>query len=197
MTTRVHHRFIWRVLGFWLFYSLVAVWAAQAQTSRALQAQNAACTTQWLTANLWIREATGRNDGPAVTRIILENGGVRGNEWCGFTQAEAQKRCGLPRPKGAGGSYNWFLDSKRNVLKGKVGSFDSVQVGHKIGIYSASRGRIAHITACVELARAVRKGRPARGAWCIGGNEGRGTNAGMHRTFYAATDIYAAANWNY
>jgi hypothetical protein len=42
--------------------------------------------------------------------------------------------------------------------------------------------------------RAIRKGRPARGAWCIGGNEGTGASAGVHRTFYPTNGIYAAFN---
>lgn len=83
------------------------------------------------------------------------------------------------------------------MLYGTRGSFDSVRAGFNIGIYDARRVRIAHITRAVALARPIRKGRPARGAWCIGGNEGTGANAGVHRTFYPASGIYAASNWLY
>jgi hypothetical protein len=78
-------------------------------------------------------------------------------------------------------------------LYGQRGSFDSVRVGFEIGIYNPRRGRIAHITRAVALAHPLRKGRPAWGAWCIG----TGATAGVHRTFYPASGIYAASNWLY
>jgi hypothetical protein len=179
----------------WLLYLLSSQAYAQ-PAPRAVQDRNGACTVKWLTDRLWWRE-TSYNAGPGITEAIKANHGNPRDEYCGHTQAGAQRSCGLPVPKGSGGSYNWFLDVKRNVLLGSTGSFDSVRVGYKIGLYNPRRGRIAHITAVAELARAVRRGRPARGAWCVGGNEGTGTNAGMHRTFYPASGIYAAANYNY
>jgi hypothetical protein len=142
---------------------------------RAIEAQRAAAATAWLEQHLYLRETNGYNRNPLIDTWARANGNALGSEWCGLTQWGCQQALKLPTK----------------------GSFDSVRVGFNIGIYNARRGRIAHITRAVELARPVRKGRPARGAWCIGGNEGSGANAGVHRTFYPASGIYAAANWLY
>ena len=157
----------------------------------------AECCIAWLRARLWVREATGHNDGPAVAAIIAANNGNPRDEWCGHTQADAQRSCGLPVPKGSGGSYNWFLDRVRTFyLVGVRGTLDAIQPGHLVGIYSPKRGRIAHITRAVQVVPPLRKGRPPRGFYCIGGNEGSGTNAGMHLTYYPSGGIHAAANWS-
>jgi hypothetical protein len=165
---------------------------------RAIEAQRAAAATAWLEQHLYLKETHGYNRAPLIDTWARANGNALGSEWCGLTQWGCQQALKLPSPKGPAGSYNWFPPaSPRTVLYGTKGSFDSVRVGFNIGIYNPRRGRIAHITRAVELARPVRKGRPARGAWCIGGNEGSGAKAGVHRTFYPASGIYAAANWLY
>jgi hypothetical protein len=182
------------LLLYWLLASCQL--AAAQPVPRALEAQRAATATVWLQQHSYIREM-GHNRGPLIDEWAKANGNAYGSEWCGLTQWACQKAQGLPTPKGPAGSYNWFLDRKRTYLLGARGSFDSVRVGHCIGIYNARRGRVAHITRAMELARPIRKGRPARGAWCIGGNEGSGANAGVHLTFYPAPSIYAASNWLY
>jgi hypothetical protein len=164
---------------------------------RAVQPQRAALATAWLEQHLYLKETHGYNRAPLIDTWARANGNALGSEWCGLTQWACQKAQKLPTPRGPAGSYNWFLDPARTVLLGTRGSFDSVRVGYCIGIYSARRGRIAPITRAVQAARPIRKGRPARGFWCIGGNEGSGANAGVHRTFYPATGIHAGANWLY
>jgi len=163
-------------------------------SARVRQALNGACTIAWLRTRLWWRE-TSYNAGPGITEIIRANGGSPREEYCGDTQAGAQRSCSLPVPAGSNGSYNWFLNPKRNTLLGHAGSFDSTRQGYKIGIFNARKGRIAHITAADVVVTS--RNAPARGAWCIGGNEGSGTKAGMHRTWYPKANIYAAANYNY
>jgi hypothetical protein len=181
----------------WLLYLLSSQAHAQ-PAPRAIEAWRAAAATAWLEQHLYLKETHGYNRNPLIDTWARANGNALGSEWCGLTQWACQQSLKLPSPKGPAGSYNWFPPaSPRTVFYGTRGSFDSVQVGFEIGIYNARRGRIAHITRAVELARPIRKGRPARGAWCIGGNEGTGTNAGVHRTFYPATSIYAASNWLY
>jgi hypothetical protein len=189
----------------WLLWVMV-VWTliclgyyAKAQpVPRAIEAQRAAAATAWLEQHLYLKETHGYNRNPVIDSWARANGNALGSEWCGLTQWACQQALKLPSPKGPAGSYNWFPPaSPRTVLYGAKGSFDSVRVGFEIGIFNARRGRIAHITRAVELARPIRKGRPARGAWCIGGNEGTGAKAGMHRTFYPASGIYAASNWLY
>ena len=177
---------------------LVISWQlTAAQPSRAVQDRNGAKAMVWLRAHQYLRETNGYNRAPLIDQWARANGNDLGSEWCGLTQWACQQSLRLPSPKGPAGSYNWFLDPKRNVLLGKAGSWDSVRVGYKIGIFSVKRGRIAHITAADELIRPLRRGRPARGAWCIGGNEGSGRNAGVHRSLYLSTDVYASSNYNY
>lgn len=130
-----------------------------------MQDRNGAATVQWLTDRLWWRE-TSYNAGPGISDAIRANGGRPRDEYCGHTQAGAQRSRRLPVPVGSGGSYNWFLDPRRTVVLGQVGSWDSIRVGYKVGIFSPARGRIGHITAAAELVRPIRQGRPAaRGAW--------------------------------
>lgn len=178
---------------------LLAICQLAAQpTPRALEAQRATDATAWLEQHLYLRESYGYNRHPVIDGWARANGNALGSEWCGLTQWACQKAQVLPFPKGPAGSYNWFPPtSPRTVLYGSKGSLDSARVGFCIGIYSARRGRIAHITRAVEVMRPLRKGRPARGFWCIGGNEGTGTKAGVHRTPYPASSIYAASNWLY
>lgn len=181
----------------WLLY-LLSTQAHAQPAPRAIEAQRAAAATAWLEQHLYLKESYGYNRHPVIDGWARANGNALGSEWCGLTQWACQQALKLPSPKGPAGSYNWFPPaSPRTVLYGTKGSFDSVRVGFEIGIYNPRRGRIAHITQAVELARALRKGRPARGAWCIGGNEGTGASAGMYRTFYPASGIYAASNWLY
>lgn len=181
----------------WLLY-LLSTQAHAQPAPRAVEAQRAAAAKVWLEQHLYLRESYGYNRHPVIDQWARANGNALGSEWCGLTQWACQQALGLSSPKGPAGSYNWFPPtSPRTVLYGQRGSFDSVRVGFEIGIYNARRGRIAHITRAVELASPLRKGRPARGAWCIGGNEGTGATAGVHRTFYPAPSIYAASNWLY
>lgn len=177
-------------------FALLLCWLlcthAHAQAPRAVQAQRAAAATVWLQQHLYLRETAGYNRAPLIDSWARANGNALGSEWCGLTQWACQRAQKLPTPVGPAGSYNWFKDPKRTSR-----NFDSLRVGYCVGIYNTRRGRIAHITRAVELARPIRKGRPARGAWCIGGNEGSGANAGVHLTFYPATGIYASSNWLY
>lgn len=182
-------------------FALLLLWLVATHAhGQTTQAQRAACTLDWLHQHLNVREATGRNDGPAVAAIIRAGGGTAADrpEWCGFTQTAANKSCGLPFPANGmqGAARYWFLPGPRLVYTlGGKGTFEAIQPGYKVGIWHGNA--IHHITCAETPGRAVRKGRPARGWWCLAGNEGTGTSAGVHRTFYAAPSIYAAANWLY
>ena len=169
-------------------------------TPRARQTANAAATLDWLTARLYVRELTGRNDGPAVAAIIKAGGGTASErpEWCGFTQAAANRACKLPIPAAGmqGAARTWFTPGPRLVYRrGSYGSIDSIRIGLKAGFdYGAG---IHHVAAVAQLGRPVRAGRAPRSVVTIAGNEGSGTAAGMHRTTYSITSIDALANWLY
>lgn len=187
-------------LGWFAFALLLALGlshCARAQPSRAVQDRNGTAIVAWLREHLDLRETTGYNRDPLIDSWARKAGNALASEWCGLTQMANQIAQKLPYPAGPAGSYNWFkLGSPRNVLRGTTGSFDSARVGYRVGIFNARRGRIAHITAIEEVYK-KRQGNRPRGAWCIGGNEGSGKNAGVHRTFYPAVNIYALSNWNY
>lgn len=169
-----------------------------------------ASTVEWLVARATTREATARpgNDGPAVAAIIRAGGGdpTHKPEWCGFTQAADQRAHGLPIPaRGMQGAARcWFTDATGKVLldrcfyyAGRRGSLDSIQQGDHLGFAWRPNPIIHHITRADKAVPPLRKGRPPRGFWSWGGNEGRYPNAGMKYTFYPAANITAASRWDY
>ncbi|MDO7849036.1 hypothetical protein Q5H92_21910 [Hymenobacter sp. M29] len=173
-----------------LLLALLGTFAAQAQrTPRAAEMSRAAAATDWLTAHLWVREATGNNDGPFIDALCAEGHVAKRSAWCGLTQRKVQVTLKLPIPNGAAKAANWFLDRGRAVPR------DSIRKGLCAGIFSPARGEIGHITRVAEVVPPLRKGRPPRGAYCIGGNEGTGRNAGIHRNLYPLSSIYALSNW--
>ncbi|WP_460503658.1 hypothetical protein, partial [Hymenobacter agri] len=110
----------------------------------SLQLHAQTCALPWLAARLTATESTGYNRGPLVDKIIVAGGGnpyVRKSpEWCGFTQAAANRACGKPIPRNGmqGAAAAWFPltgpDARRTVFfRGKRGSIDSIRVGQKAG----------------------------------------------------------------
>jgi hypothetical protein len=180
-----------RLLGCWLL--VVSCWlpVGGQQLSRVQQARNGAATVAWLQTRLWVREATGKNDGPAVAALVKAGGGnpaIR-PEWCGFTQAADQRAHKLPIPANGmqGAARAWFWVPARRV------PLDSVKPGHLAG-FDYGRG-IHHVARVAVVGKPLRAGRPPRTIWTIAGNEGQGANAGMHLTPYPSPNIAAFANW--
>ena len=174
--------------------------AAPRSASRVAQGRNATLIVLWLTQRLDVREATGHNDGPGVAAIVRAGGGDPRDrpEWCGYTRAAAQRSVGLPIPLAGmqGAARAWFVPSPRLLYRaGSVGSLDSLRVGLCGGVWH--RENIHHIVTIAELGRPLRKGRAPRTVWCLAGNEGVGLNAGLHRSLYPATAMFALANWLY
>ncbi|MBH8569346.1 hypothetical protein KB206_10655 [Microvirga sp. STS02] len=164
----------------------------------------ATCTLNFLASLLWVRESQGYNAGPGVALLVKGGGGNYATrpEYCGFTQAYAQRHCGLPIPRnGMQGAANaWFPltgpDAWRTVFQRAAGrgSIDSIRVGQKAGFdYGAG---IHHVGAVAALGRAVRAGRGPRSIWTLAGNEGSGATAGVKRTLYPIGAIDGLANWN-
>ena len=147
-------------------------------------------TVQWLQARAYIRELTGNNDGPDVAALVKAGGGdpAQRPEWCGFTQAACQRAFGLPIPGGGmqGAARAWFPAARRVALTatapGDLAGFDY------------GRG-IHHVARVAVLGKPLRAGRPPRSVWTLAGNEGRGTNAGIHLTNYPAQNIAAFGRW--
>lgn len=149
-------------------------------------------TVQWLQERLYIRELTGRNDGPEVAALVRAGGGNPADhpEWCGFTQAADQRAHGLPIPSGGmqGAARAWFPSARRLSLA-------QAQPGHLAG-FDYGQG-LHHVARVAVLGKPLRPGRPPRTVWTIAGNEGRGTNAGIRFTNYPSANIAAFSNWLY
>lgn len=168
--------------------------------SAALRAQT--CALPYLTAHLGAVESAGYNRGPMVDAIVRAGGGKTSQEWCGFTQAAANRSCGQPIPRngGQGAARNWFPlagpDAARTLFHRAAGrgSIDAIAVGQKAG-YDFGRG-IHHVNAVAELGRPVRAGRAPRAVWCLGGNEGTGPTAGLKRSLWPVASIDALSNWS-
>lgn len=196
------------LLGFIVAWVLVcAVYAAHGQPLPRRNPRVQAATCEWLKVRLDYRETWGNNRGPLVDPIIRAGGGTPGQEWCGFTQAACQRAHGLPIPKNGlqGGARYWFCaDASCKVLlartfyyAGRRGVLDSIQPGDITGFVWRPSVIIHHVTRCAEIVAPLRKGRPPRAFYTLGGNEGKGTTAGLKRTYYLATSITAAARWDY
>jgi len=194
----------WVMLA-WVLVCAAYVAKAQPRRNPATQAS----TIKWLADRGGVREATRYpgNDGLAVAAIIRAGGGnpAEHPEHCGFTQAADQRAHGLPIPAGGmqGAARAWFVDAQRRPLPrcfyygGQRGVLDSVQAGDLLGFAYRPNPTIHHITRAAKQVPALRRGRPPRGYWSWGGNEGRWPNAGMHYTFYPGPNITAAARWDY
>jgi len=192
-----------------LFWALIclAYYAKAQPTSRARQAQAAACTLAFLRAHQDVRETLGNNAGPGVRALVLAGGGeytaTYKPEWCGFTQAAANRSCGLPIPRnGMQGAANAWApltgpDARRTLFHRAAGrgSIDSIRLGLK-ACFDYSRG-LHHVAAVAELGRPLRAGRAPRSVWTLAGNEGTGTAAGLHLTLYPIGAIDALSNWLY
>ncbi|HNX11620.1 MAG TPA: hypothetical protein PKH68_01400 [Paludibacteraceae bacterium] len=91
-----------------------------------------------------IREATGRNDGPKVRKILRNVGLPEGNAWCAALQAQVHDDCNLPNPHSA---YcpDWF---KSNVVFEKDEmSIDKFQAkrGQVFGLWIEYKHRVGHM----------------------------------------------------
>ncbi|MCC3156418.1 hypothetical protein LJ737_04170 [Hymenobacter sp. 15J16-1T3B] len=156
---------------------------------------------QWCTSKLYVREATGRNDGPEIDAWNKAAGAAPRSFWCATYQTAGQRACGLPVPAGPAGSYNWFKpgSARTYYIRGQRGAVDSLKAGHLVGFYYANLGRIGHIGRLQAPTRVARRGN-ARGWTTLEGNTGSGggrNGAGVHVLLRASWEFYAGANWSY
>jgi hypothetical protein len=153
-------------------------------------------------SRLYIREATGHNDGAEVEVAQRAAGAKKGDPWCGCERFMWNKLAGLPTPAWPAAARNWSLTSSPRTyyIRGLRGSLDSVKVGDTVTFYYANLGRVGHVGMDVAHSRPIRRGRPTRSFTVRAGNTGAGggrDGAGNHDVLYAATDIYAGARWTY
>lgn len=102
-------------------------------------------------AEIGVREATGRNDGPRVAEYLAYCGLAEGYEWCAAFVSWCHGQAGYPEPRNAWAAA--LFPAKRLVWEStRDATFNSrassgrpapVQ-GDVFGIYIASKRRIAH-----------------------------------------------------
>lgn len=95
------------------------------------------------TAEIGVRELTGRNDGVRVEQYLATTGIDKGNPWCAafvswtFIQADVMAITSAWSP-------SWFPPSKTIYTKGKH-SDTAPRQADVFGIYFPDKGRIAHV----------------------------------------------------
>lgn len=95
-------------------------------------------------SQLYVREATGENDGREVEKYLRVTGLKKGNPWCAAYVAWCHTELNIPNPESAW-SPNWFranLVYRRNVAR--IKPFKS-RPGQVFGLYYENKKRVAHI----------------------------------------------------
>ena len=94
--------------------------------------------TDTLVSYLWVKEATGHNDGYMVEKILASVGAKKGDPWCGAFQGFVFKVNGFEIPRYAARAAAWFdeehLIENKDAIAGDLGS-----------LYYRKLGRIGHI----------------------------------------------------
>lgn len=153
----------------------------------------------WSNLYLYVREATGNNDGPEIDKWNKALGIPLRSYWCASYQAAGQRENNLPYPAAAGGSYNWFKPTswRTYYIRGKTGSPDSIRPGHHVGFFYTNLKRIGHMGRVISPTKLDSRGVP-RGWNTNEGNTGSGggrNGAGVHQLMRAKWEFYAASNW--
>jgi hypothetical protein len=97
------------------------------------------CVQNTYLSQVGIREATGRNDGPAVKMYLASTNLDEGYAWCAAFVNWTYQKCGVETPRSAAWSPSWFPSSK--VLR----SDQVPRAGDVFGIYYTTKKRVAHV----------------------------------------------------
>lgn len=137
-------------------------------------------------AEIGIREATGRNDGPRVAEYLHYCGLDEGYDWCAAFVSWVHGQAGLSEPRNAWAAA--LFPSKRTIWSknGRVGSSSGLtpMPGDVFGIYVPSKKRIAHCGFIDQW----------DGKWCHT-VEGNVDNAVVHKRRLVST-IHAVSRWH-
>jgi hypothetical protein len=98
---------------------------------------------QIYTAELGVREATGRNDGERIEIYLRYVGLGKGYEWCSAFVSYCHGQAGCPRPRNPW-SPALFPQARVIWQQGKV-PVRQPQAGDVFGVWNNSLGRIAHV----------------------------------------------------
>jgi hypothetical protein len=84
-----------------IFFGLVALALSGCGTASAAIHDHRTCVTEAAKADVGVREATGRNDGPAVERYLAHVGLGKGYAWCAAFVSYKLNECGVANPRSA------------------------------------------------------------------------------------------------
>ncbi|MBL8002388.1 MAG: CHAP domain-containing protein [Flavobacteriales bacterium] len=173
-----------------LFFGLVLL--AMSGCAPAHGATTRQCVVASATADVGVREATGRNDGPAVERYLAHVGHKAGASWCAAFVCYHLSQCGVANPRSA---WSPALASVGDRVWTARKAVRAPQPGDVFTLYYPQLGRVGHA--------GIVTGTDGRYLLTVEGNtsgpgsrEGDGVYARRRelRKVYAVTNYIADAN---
>lgn len=158
---------------------IVSLTDCSAQTSAKPARQ---CVIETFTAELGVKELTGKNDGFRVEQYLASAGLGKGYAWCAAFVNWTYKGCGITGPESPAWSPSWFPS-------GKINQGDPLP-GDVFGIYFNDKGRIAHVGFILVV--------NDRSFTTIEGNtNGAGSREGngVYKKIRLRKQVYVTANW--
>ncbi|WP_242696003.1 peptidoglycan-binding protein [Desertivirga brevis] len=95
------------------------------------------------TAEIGVKEKSGKNDGVRVEEYLAYAGLKRGSPWCASFVCWALGKAGIPNPR-SGYSPSLFPKSKQIWIRGSPFP-KKLLIGDVFGLYFPEKGRIAHV----------------------------------------------------
>lgn len=130
-----------------LFFGLIGLAVAGAPTQPSLSDPRT-CVVAAAAADVGVREATGRNDGPAVDRYLAHVGLGKGYAWCAAFVSYHLDGCGVKNPRSAWSPA--FATASDRVWTPRKASRSPLP-GDVFSIYYASLKRVGHVGLVVSV----------------------------------------------
>ena len=130
-----------------LFFGLIGLAVAGASPQPPLYVART-CVVEAGMADVGVREATGRNDGPAVERYLAHVGLSKGYAWCAAFVSYHLDGCGVKNPRSAWSPA--FAAASDRVWTPRKASRSPLP-GDVFSIYYASLKRVGHVGLVVSV----------------------------------------------
>lgn len=126
-----------------LFFGLVFLAMSGCTPAKAAApADQRTCVVMNAAADVGVREASGRNDGPEVERYLAHVGLGSGYSWCAAFVCYHLSGCGVGNPRSA---WSPALAQPKDQVWTPRKAFRSPRPGDVFSIYYASIGRVGHV----------------------------------------------------
>lgn len=153
------------------------------------------CVQKSYTAEIGVREATGRNDGKEVEKYLASTGLGKGYAWCAAFVNWNLVYCGYDTPKSPAWSPSWFAKSNviyhRGVIMFGNRLYRQPQQSDVFGIYFQNKKRIAHV-GFVDIWTAKRYFVTVEGNTNEAGSR---EGDGVYRKYRLKSQVYKIARW--